>query len=319
MSNELVVVNRLEGITFQNEYLAESVRKIIECSRNIIANHFQIAYELASIKKLELYKEDGYESVADFAEKVFGFSKTSTSLAIKVAERYLIDEGDQIATTFFDTGTDFSFNQLIETLPLSERRVNSLVFDKKLRPTMTVKQIRTLVQEEKKKGNNQSFDIETEENRGINLEIIDISASSSSSVQSDSSSEHELKDVIASSISSVQSGQELKEENRESISSSQGSMSLNSEKPQNAPESTSNYQETSQSLSTGLQSFSDSSSEQELKQEKNKDLEELIRGVPKELREYILMLEEENKKLREEIIRLTPVKRKRGRPRKVQD
>lgn len=297
MSNELVVVNRLEGITFQNEYLAESVRKIIECSRNIIANHFQIAYELASIKKLELYKEDGYESVADFAEKVFGFSKTSTSMAIKVAERYLIDEGDQIATTFFDTGTDFSFNQLIETLPLSERRVNSLVFDKKLRPTMTVKQIRTLVQEEKKKGNNQSFDIETEENRGINLEVIDISAnsiSSSSSVQSDNLSAE-----------------------------------TPSESNENAPESTenssrvSNYQETSQSLSTGnssssiyqeeehelkLQSLSDSSSEQELKE------------YVKLLEEEVKRLKEENERLKEENYKLAhPIKRGRGRPKKVRD
>lgn len=294
MSSELVVMNKLEVPVFQNEYLTESVRKIIECSRNIIANHFQIAYELASIKKLELYKEAGYESVTDFAEKVFGFSKTSTSLAIKVAERYLIDEGDRIATTFLDTGTDFSFNQLRETLPLSERKVSSLVFNKKLKPTMTVKQIRAIVQEEKNRG---SFDVETEENKGINLEsTIDISSISSSH------EEHELKNYQKTS-----------------------------EKPQNAPESTenssvvSNYQETSEKpvegSGTSQNSLSDSSisyleEEQELKQEQNKDLEELMKDIPKELREYILMLEEENKKLREEVIRLTPVRRKRGRPKK---
>ena len=238
MSSELIVMNRLKLPVFQNEYLAKSVRKIIECSRNIIANHFQIAYELASIKKLELYKEAGYESVTDFAEKVFGFSKTSTSLAIKVAERYLIDEGDRIATTFLDTtGTDFSFNQLRETLPLSERKVNLLVFNKKLKPTMTVKQIRTLVQEEKNKGNNQSFDVETEENRGINLEVIDISASlSSSSV--------EPAEVSTESVNS----------SSDSLVSSEESDNL-SEEHELKSESTSNSSRVSESIKVLLKAF----------------------------------------------------------------
>lgn len=295
MSNELVVVNKLEVPVFQNEYLAESVRKIIECSRNIVVNNFQIAYELASIKKLELYKEAGYESVADFAEKVFGFSKTSTSMAIKVAERYLINEGDRIATTFLDnTGTDFSFNQLIETLPLSERRVNSLVFDKKLRPTMTLKQIRAVVQEEK--------------NKGINL--------------GDSSLEHELKDVIAR-ISSVQSGQELKEEksdnlseDRESISSSQEEehelkQEIPSDTAQIALESKENssrvseYQNSSETLSEGFRIAENSLSD---------DLEE------HELKEYVELLKKEIKRLKEENYKLAhPIKRGRGRPRKNQD
>ena len=143
--SELVVMNRVVVPTFQNKELEESVKKIVECSRNIVVNHFQIAYELAVIKRTESYREDGYESVTEFAEKVLGFSKTSTSMAIKVAERYLIDEGTRVATSFLREGADFSFNQLRETLPLSERKVSELVFDKKLNSGMTVKEIRELI------------------------------------------------------------------------------------------------------------------------------------------------------------------------------
>ena len=358
MSNELVVVNVLEVPAFQNKYLEESVRRIVACSRNIVANNFQIAYELANIKSNELYKEDGYESVTEFAEKVFGFSKTSTSLAIKVAERYLIDEGNRIATTFLDSGTDFSFNQLRETLPLSRMKVDKLVSDKKLNSLMTVREIRALVQEEKKKELVGVSTVETEENRGI----IDVTADSI--VSSDNEEEDSQEQVQATNLSA--------DESTPSQSFTNASVS-----PQNAPESTETGLGTltSQSNETALAEvhelknseidflinrINEDSSEEyplcpyeyrfyncqldysETKKVYEIELSELVesdRAIPKEMKECFELLrkeirrlnhfsrkesarleeqEREIEQLKAKIVELTPVRRGRGRPRKNQ-
>lgn len=175
-----------------------------------------------------MYKEDGFGSVYDYAERVFGYSRTSVVRMIKTANLYL--EKDGSSTIFLKEGKDFGISQLRELLSLPKSEVIDLVEEGKITPEMTKDQIREAVKAKKSK-------------------VIDISEE-----ENDENVEEKSDNILDSSISSsvdnlsAKTPSETSQDALESISNSSG---------------VSNYQSTSQSLSTGLQSDFDSSSSSE--------------------------------------------------------
>lgn len=304
MSNELVVISNNQVPVFKNKELNEITKKIAELDNNVRVNYFKIAIELRWVKDLELYKEDGFVSVTEYANKIFGYSKATVSKMIKiVTNEYLLDDGT--GTVFEkEDGQDFSLFQLEELLYLPRGEVVDLIQEGKITPSMTKYEIRDIVKAKK------------------NQDIIDISASSISSVQS----EQELKESDSTMVSSTNlSGSE-------SVESSITGTNLSGD---STIVSSTTGLDDSDSLVQSESTMGGSNSEMPVEgsriaqerfssdlgsldsQEGKKGLEGLMRDIPKELRNYILMLEEENKRLKEENFRLAhPVKRKRGRPRK---
>ena len=270
MSNELVVISNNQVPVFKNKELNEITKKIAELDNNVRVNYFKIAIELRWVKDLELYKEDGFGSVTEYANKIFGYSRATVSKMIKiVTNEYLLDDGS--GTVFEkEDGQDFSLFQLEELLYLPRGEVVDLIQEGKITPSMTKYEIRDIVKAKK------------------NQDIIDISASS---------------------ISSVQSEQELKESDSTMVSSTSFSVSESEESATISGKPVEGSRIAQERFSSDLGSLDS--------QEGKKGLEGLMMDIPKELREYILMLEKENKRLKEENYRLAyPVKRKRGRPRK---
>lgn len=315
MSN-VVVVNSNQVPTFQNEELNKATREIFEYDKNIRLNYFKIADALRWIKGLELYKEDGFKSVSEYASQVFGYEKSTVSRMIKIAEDYLLEDGS--STVFVQEGKDFSISQLREVLALPRGEVVDLVQEGQITPDMTKDQIRAVVKKAKKnqKSSNQNDISVEEENIAINESCASATGENRGINLGDSSIGESSEQTNLSDDNSVSSSGESTNESIESQTPSQTA--------QNALESTfdsslvSEYQDSSETSSEGLQSFSgDNNSISSLEEEHELKLEELIENSPKELRDYILLLEEEVKRLKEENFKLAhPVKRGRGRPRK---
>ena len=342
MTNDLVVYtdNNVRVIpVFQNEGLRVATKRIVEYIRGVGINYFKIAIQLKVVKDLELFKDDNFESVYDYAEKVFGYSKSSVVRMIKTAELYLEEDGS--STIFLKEGKDFGISQLRELLSLPKSEVIDLVQEGKLTPEMTKDQIRVVVRAKKNEENKE------EEGSGIESESISSSLSGG---------EHELKSTSLSVVNSLLS------------SSIESSLELPSQSHQVAPESTETNLCTSsnQNVFSELSRFFDREFNDEVIEEfpsvpyelsffdyreersvKRKleeiELSELVLDVdrlPREIKDYIELmkkeirrlnhfleiesdartkLEEENKRLKEENFRLkNPIRRKRGRPRKNQ-
>lgn len=376
MSN--VVVNSNQVPTFQNEELNKATREIFEYDKNIRLNYFKIADAFRWIKGLELYKDDGFKSVSEYAGQVFGYEKSTVSRMIKIAEEYLMEDGS--STVFVQEGKDFSISQLREVLVLPRGEVVDLVQEGQITPDMTKDEIRAVVKAKKNQKSSNQNDISVKEE---NIVINQSCASATQENKGISSLEHELKCSEESISSSVYQEHELKQSDNLSSETS-------SHTAQNALESLSNSSvvlDTSEGSRTSQNSLSDSSGYQpisnndidfmiaqlagdeeskeeyplvsyefiffncrkevsELKRVDSVELDELVYSdvlgkLPSELKDCFELLRKEIKRLNhfrhlesarmEELIReierlkeenfklLHPVKRGRGRPRKVQE
>ena len=197
--HDLVLFNNVNQVTFKNKELEELVQRIIGHSSSIQESIFQIALELKYIKDYALYSEDGYKTIEDFAKKVLNYGKATTYSLLKIAENYLVwnEENYEVKTIFAQGDRDFSVNQLREVISLDKSEVEELVESDKINPFMTVRQIREVVAKAKvetEKKDNQinlfdsvdektSSDVGTEENQGINSSESSLLSSSEISSQ----------------------------------------------------------------------------------------------------------------------------------------
>lgn len=335
--------------SFHNEELRVATERIVEFIRGAGINYFKIAVQLKLIKDLELYKEDGFVSVYDYAERVFGYSRTSVVRMIKTANLYL--EKDGSSTIFLKEGKDFGISQLRELLSLPKSEVIDLVEEGKITPEMTKDQIREAVKAKKSK----VIDISEEEND-----------------ENDENVEEKSDNILDSSISSSVDNLSV-ETPLQAAQNALGSLSNSSEKP--VEENSSSYSGEHELKSSDIDFMiarlngDEESKEEEYssapyefyffnckkecsesKRVEDIGLDELVYSdilgrFPKELRDYIELtkkeicrlnyfrtiesvrmeeLEEEVKRLKEDNTRLAeenykllhPVRRKRGRPRK---
>lgn len=332
--------------TFQNEELRVATERIVEFIRGAGINYFKIAVQLKLIKDLELYKDDGFDSVYNYAERVFGYSRTSVVRMIKTANLYLSQDGS--STIFLKEGKDFGISQLRELLSLPKSEVIDLVEEGKITPEMTKDQIREAVKAKKSKEN----DKEKSDN--------------SSTVESDNSLSSETPFQAAqnapeslSNSSKVSEYQNSSEKPVEGSRTSQNSLSEGSYQPISRSDidfmiarlagDEESKEEEYPSAPYEFNFFNCKSERSESKKVDDIELDELVydsdRTVSKELKdcfellkkevkrlnhfrhlesaqlnEEIRELKEENKRLREENYRLLhPAPKKRGRPRKNQD
>ena len=348
--------------------------KVVFHSNQVNNFAFAIALELKHIKDEELHKEAGFSNILEFASEIFGYQKTTTYYLLKLSEDFLVGEGEEVRSIFARDNQDFSVNQLRELTTLDVGKIEELVEAKEITPTMTIKEIRSAVRAKKKNESEKNSelkeipDVGKTENSGIisdeeNKE--DSSGIKSESISSSlSGGEHELK--FSSSLSSVSlsslSSSSLSGEEHELKEESSENASINH---QIAPGSTDSSSCTSSTQNVFAElsrlfdrefndepeefpsvpyefSFFDYREEKSVKRKLEEiRLDELVldtNRLPRELKDYIELLqkeikrlnhfdevkstrikelEEENKRLKEENYKLAhPIKRKRGRPRK---
>lgn len=145
MENNVILA---KSFTFTNKKLQTATNAIIKATETATKSLFKIALTMKSIKDNELYVDDGFKNISEFAEKVFGYKKTATYNMLKVADEYLNENGISKLAEHTDNGNDFELTQIVEMLPL-ETVENTIEFveDGTLKPEMTTKEIRKKVKE----------------------------------------------------------------------------------------------------------------------------------------------------------------------------
>jgi len=136
---------KLRQDKLKNKELQQKTNYIIDRARNIKENVFRIASTLYTIYESDLFIEDGFLDVTQYAEKVLGLKKSQTYNLLKIAENY-IDVADPSHSIFCDDKSkDFNKSQLIAMLPLGYEDSVELVTDKVITPDMSVRKIKTIV------------------------------------------------------------------------------------------------------------------------------------------------------------------------------
>ena len=106
------------------EYMQLSLDDYIQCKNDIknnlgtiVKSFVRIGWQLSRIDKSGAYKNDGYNTIAEFAKAEYGMSATGTSRFIRVYEKYSVP-GD--TPELRDEYKDYNRSQLEEMLQIPE-------------------------------------------------------------------------------------------------------------------------------------------------------------------------------------------------------
>lgn len=94
-----------------------------------------IGFFLRKVRDKEMYLEDGYKDIHDFAMNEFGMSKSTVNHCIRINEQFSIDGNSPVIDERYK---DFSKSQLQEMLYIPEDKREDVT------PDMTVKEIRSM-------------------------------------------------------------------------------------------------------------------------------------------------------------------------------
>ena len=110
------------------EFIKES---IVSMSREFVA----VGYYLKYVRDNEMYLEDGYVSIWEFAEKLYGIQRSTCSRWMAINDRFS-DQGN--SPTMDDRYRQYGKSQLQEMLYLDDEQIEEVT------PGMTVKEIREI-------------------------------------------------------------------------------------------------------------------------------------------------------------------------------
>ena len=108
---------------------------------NMKMNFIAAGYFMKYIRDHELYLEDGYANIWEFAEDIYGIKRTTASRWMQMNDRFSVDGNTPILA---DEYKAFGKSQLQEMLYLEDEQMEEV------NPDMTVKEIRELRSPEKK-------------------------------------------------------------------------------------------------------------------------------------------------------------------------
>ena len=135
----------ISGQNFLSEDLRKSTNAIRQAGDGIRKNYLKIARELAKIETKEWYLDDDFESVIDYAEKVFSIKKSTAYTLIEIGKNWISEDGKRTVLT--TEGADFSVSQLGAMLPAGVSECKKYVKKGKLTPQMSVRTIKKFISE----------------------------------------------------------------------------------------------------------------------------------------------------------------------------
>ncbi len=114
----------------------DSIKNIIKNNLNIASRSFiAIGYYLKNVRDRELYLQDGYQSIWEFAQTEFGIGKSSASRFMAINDRFSKDGNSPI---LLEQYKDFSSSKLSEMLTMSDEQLEQVTL------TTTVAEIREI-------------------------------------------------------------------------------------------------------------------------------------------------------------------------------
>jgi hypothetical protein len=123
------------------DLLLPDVKEFIRSNINSASRSFvAIGYYLKYIRDNQLFTEDGYQSIWEFAQSEFGISKSSSSRFMAINDRFSKDGNSPI---LLDQFKDFSSSKLSEMLTMTDEQLDRVTI------TTTVAEIREIKNPEK--------------------------------------------------------------------------------------------------------------------------------------------------------------------------
>lgn len=142
--------------TFANRALQKATEEIYKVGDTMRKCAFRTAAIMASVAKTECYKEDGFDSVHDWAMKTFGFKKSVSYTLLKIGNEYIREiknpETGKVKGYMTDlvpenSERDFGTTQIEKMLPLGHAVAQQLCEEGEITPAMTCKEIGEVVRD----------------------------------------------------------------------------------------------------------------------------------------------------------------------------
>lgn len=146
---ELITTESINGLT--NSELKKELKKVTTAIGTIGKKTKEMAISISNIMEKESYKDD-FKSDTKFAE-FLGTSKGNLSKISRAGK--LLKENENLSA--------FNLGQIEETLPLNDETRNFIVEEKEIEPSMTVKEVREVVNAYKSDGKEETEETEEQE------------------------------------------------------------------------------------------------------------------------------------------------------------
>lgn len=137
---EIDVVYGMINLREERELARASVKYILTDMLDIRRCFIRLGFHLYEFERMHYYEDFGYTSIAEFAEKNLGLSKTQVSVYKNIYLEFgFCDEHSCVPKMWLDDKyKQYSYSQLREMLPMNEEE------RKQVKPDMSIEQIREL-------------------------------------------------------------------------------------------------------------------------------------------------------------------------------
>ena len=128
------------SFTFKNKRLNEVSMKIAKLGDDMAKKNMELAKLLGTVKRDELFKDDGFKSVAEYADTTFGIQKSLAYQLAKVGERFYLSESATAKTV----AAMLPPSNLAELVNMNDEDIQKAVDAKEITPTTTQKTLRSV-------------------------------------------------------------------------------------------------------------------------------------------------------------------------------
>lgn len=120
---------------FKNPALNAHAVEIATAQTHMVDSVKEVAKALGAVKKESCYKEDGFKSVADFAEKTFGLKRSYAYMLANVGERFY--NAEQLPEPVAELVDAMPVTNLAELVNVLDDKLETAIESGELTPTMT--------------------------------------------------------------------------------------------------------------------------------------------------------------------------------------
>lgn len=146
METAIVVGGNIEH-TLKNYKLRQHTKAIEKLMTATKRNMFEISARLLVIRNENLFEDDGFKDVFDYAEKSFGYKKNMVYKLTTAAEKFIEQSptGKGYVSILTHENEDYTVSQLIELNTIEPDTAAKLDELEVISPSMTTKEIREVV------------------------------------------------------------------------------------------------------------------------------------------------------------------------------
>lgn len=136
----MIIENARGIVEYKNKKLNAVTKSIITENNKVGKSLVKVAYLLAQVKESKCYEEDGFKSVAEYAEEAFGYKRAMVYKMVKMANTFINTDG---TVNLISERGEYNATQLIELSSAeSIDEVREMNDEETITPEMTVKEIK---------------------------------------------------------------------------------------------------------------------------------------------------------------------------------